>query len=71
MALSLYRALTPIVSSYPLHIHPVFHVSLLEPHVANTFPNRVVAPLLPIQMDGLLEFEIASILDSRFHRRKL
>ena len=24
-----------------MHIHPVFHVSLLEPHVANTFPGRV------------------------------
>ena len=45
-----------------MHIHPVFHVSLLEPHVANTFPNRVVAPPLPIQVDGLPEFEVASIL---------
>ena len=26
-----------------MQIHPVFHVSLLEPHVANTFPDRVVA----------------------------
>ena len=25
-----------------MKIHPVFHVSLLEPHVANTFPGRVV-----------------------------
>ena len=24
-----------------MHIHPVFHVSLLEPHVANTFLGRV------------------------------
>ena len=28
-----------------MHIHPMFHVSLLEPHVANTFPDRVVAHL--------------------------
>ena len=26
---------------------------------------------LPIQVDGLLEFEVNSILDSRFRRRKL
>ena len=26
-------------------INPVFHVSLLEPHVANPFPGRTVAPL--------------------------
>ena len=24
-----------------MHIHPVFHDGLLEPHVANTFPGRV------------------------------
>ena len=49
----------------------VLTVSLLEPHVANTFPGRVVEPPLPIQVDGLPEFEVASILDSRFRRRKL
>ena len=27
-----------------IKIHPVFHVSLLEPHNPNTFPGRVVAP---------------------------
>ena len=54
-----------------MHIHPVFHVSLLEPHVANTFPGRVVEVPLPIQIDGFPEFEVNSILDSRFRRRKL
>ena len=52
-------------------IHPVFQISLLEPHVANTFPGRVVEVPLPIQVDGLPEFEVNSILDSRFRRRKL
>ena len=54
-----------------MHIHPVFHVSLLEPHVANTFPDRVVAPPLPTQVDGLPEFEVKDILDSRYFYRKL
>ena len=53
-----------------MYIHPVFHVSLLEPHVANTFPNRVVAPPLPTQVDGLLEFEVKSIVDSIYFYRK-
>ena len=54
-----------------MHIHPVFHVSLLEPHVENTFPGRVVAAPPAIQVDGFLEFEVQSILDSRFKRNKL
>ena len=48
-----------------VRIHPVFHVSLLEPHVPNTFPGRVVALPPDIQVDGVPEFEVHSILDSR------
>ena len=54
-----------------MQIHPVFHVSLLELHVENTFPGRAVDIPLPIQVDGFPEFEVHSILDSRFRRRKL
>ena len=54
-----------------MHIHPIFHVSLLELHVENTFPAHVVEVPLPIQVDGFPEFEVHSILDSRFRRRKL
>ena len=54
-----------------MRIHPVFHVSLLEPHVANTFPGRNVAPPPPLHVDGLPEFEVHKILDSKFLRRKL
>ena len=56
---------------YAIKIHPVYHVSLVEPHVANPFPGRVVVPPLAIQVDGVEEFEVNSILDSRFRRRKL
>ena len=54
-----------------MHIHPVFHVSLLEKHVANTFPDRVVVPPPPLHVDGLPEFEVREILDSRFFRGKI
>ena len=54
-----------------MKIHPVFHVSLLEPYVENNFPGRVVAPPLAIQVDGFLEFEVQSISDSKFRRKKL
>ena len=54
-----------------MHIHPVFHVSLLESHVANKFPDRVVPPLLPTQVDDHPEFEMQSIVDSRYFHCEL
>ena len=56
---------------FAIKIHPVFHVSLLEPHVANPFPSRIVALPPAIQVDTVEEFEVNSILDSRLRRRKL
>ena len=43
----------------------------LEPHVANTFPGRVVAAPPPIEVDGVPEFEMQAVMDSRIRRRKL
>ena len=54
-----------------IKIHPIFHVGLLKPHVANTFRGRIVAPPPTIHVDGVEEFEVNSILDSRFRRREL
>ena len=54
-----------------MQIHPVFHVSLLEPHVANTFPNRGEKIPPPIQVDGFPEFEVRKILASKIFRRKI
>ena len=54
-----------------MHIHPVFHVSLLEPHVANTFPGRLQRIPPPIQVAGFPEFEVRKILDSKIFRRKI
>ena len=54
-----------------IKIHPVFHVSLVEPHVANTFSGRVVDIPPPIQVDGVPEFEVQAVLDLRIRRRTL
>lgn len=48
-----------------LRIHPVFHVSLLKPFVANPFPERNLNPPDPVIVDGEEEFEIEAILDCR------
>jgi transposase InsO family protein len=46
-----------------LRIHPVFHVSLLEPHQPR--PGHNAAPPLPLEIDGEEEWEIEAVLDSK------
>jgi hypothetical protein len=50
-------------------IHPVFHVSQLEPAAPNTILNRTQPPPPPIEIDGKIEYEIAAILDSKINNR--
>ena len=55
-------------------IHPVFHVSQLEPSVPNTILNHIWPPPPPIEIDNELEYKIAEIFDSKIdnrHRCKL
>ena len=54
-----------------IRIHPIFHVALLEPYVKNTFPGRDVPQPPPVIVDGEPEWEVASVLDSKFLRGKL
>ena len=49
-------------------IHPVFHISMLEPSAPNEFPNRTETPPPPIIIDGETEFEISKILDSKINK---
>ena len=52
-------------------IHPVFHISQLEPANQSQIPSRVNPPPPPITVDSELEYEISQILDSKLdHRRK-
>jgi hypothetical protein len=52
-----------------LRIHPVFHVSLLELHRADS--NREQEPPQPLEVDGEEYWEVEKILSSRIHRKKL
>jgi hypothetical protein len=52
-------------------IHPVFHVSLLEPVSGDDIPGRRQVPPPPIEVEGELEWEVESILASRLRHRKL
>ena len=51
-----------------MQIHPVFHVSLLEPYRESTLPGRVQAIPHPVEVEGELEYEVARILDSKIER---
>jgi hypothetical protein len=54
-----------------MKIHPVFHVSLLEPYKESSIPKRSQVPPPPLEIEGQEEFEVSDILDSRIIRRKL
>ncbi|MBW0489973.1 hypothetical protein O181_029688 [Austropuccinia psidii MF-1] len=52
-------------------IHPVFHISLLEPVKTSTIPNRHEEPPPPIIIEEEEEWEDFQILDSKLKRGKL
>jgi hypothetical protein len=51
-------------------VHPVFHVSQLEPATPNTIPNRIQPPLPPVEVNREPEYEISKILDSKLDRQR-
>jgi hypothetical protein len=54
-----------------MHIHPVFHVSMLEAYHTNDIPHRTVSPSQPIEIDGEDEYEVEHILDARYFGNSL
>ncbi|MBW0510591.1 hypothetical protein O181_050306 [Austropuccinia psidii MF-1] len=53
-------------------IHPVFHISLLEPVKTSTIPNRnQEPPPPPIFIEEEEELEVSQMLDSKLKRGKL
>ncbi|MBW0461148.1 hypothetical protein O181_000863 [Austropuccinia psidii MF-1] len=52
-------------------IHPVFHISLLEPVKTSTIPNWNQEPPSPINIEEEEEWEVSQILDKKLKRRAL
>ncbi|MBW0562579.1 hypothetical protein O181_102294, partial [Austropuccinia psidii MF-1] len=52
-------------------IHPVFHISLLEPVKTSTIPNRHQESPPPIIIEEEKEWEVSQILHPKLKRRKL
>ena len=51
-------------------VHPVFHVSMLEPSTPNRIPDRAQPPPPPVEIDGEVEYEISEVLDSKVDKRR-
>jgi hypothetical protein len=54
-----------------VQVHPVFHVSLLEPAYKDSNPKRNVPPPPPVIVNSEVEWEVEEILNSRKFRRRL
>jgi hypothetical protein len=56
-----------------INIHPVFHISLLEPSqpTSTTIPGHIQPPPLPIILDNKEDWEVEEIMDSRCHQGKI
>src|SRR5258705_608036 len=66
----------PRSHSFTLHlldhfrsVHPVFHISQLEPAQPDPFPQCAEPPPPPVEIDGDIEYEVSEILDSKMDRR--
>ena len=51
-------------------VHPVYHVSMLEPFIPSSIPHRTQSPPPPVEVDGEIEYEIAEVLDSKIDKRR-
>ena len=54
-----------------MKVHPVFHVSLLEPYRESSFLGRVQSPPPSIEIENHEEYEVDKILDLRQRWGKL
>lgn len=51
-------------------VHPVYHISMLEPHVPSSIPGRVASLPPPVEINGDIEYEISEIVDSKLDKRR-
>ena len=51
-------------------VHPVFHVSMLEPATSNTFSERIQLAPTPVIIDREPGYEISQIVDYKINRQR-
>ncbi|MBW0512609.1 hypothetical protein O181_052324 [Austropuccinia psidii MF-1] len=69
VAINRFKSQHSCLSSQWNSIHPVFHISLLEPVKTSPIPNQHQEPPPPIIIEE--EWEVSQILDSKLKRGKL
>jgi hypothetical protein len=52
-----------------MKIHPVFHVNLLRPAFTDPLPGQHQDPSPSVEVNGVEEWEIKEVIDSRWNRR--
>ena len=52
-------------------LHLVFHISLLSRYKKDEIPERKLVPPPPVEVEGIEQFDVEEILDSRIHHGKL
>jgi hypothetical protein len=53
-----------------MHVHPVFHVSLLELASQDPYPGQRQVPPPPVEIDGEQEWFVDAVLDSQLNGRR-
>ena len=69
--------ITKVISPYAyrlelpasMKIHPVFHTNLLKPAATDPLPGQNPDPPPPVEAEGVEEWEVEDIVDSRWDRR--
>jgi hypothetical protein len=54
-----------------LRIHPVHHVSLLDPVAEDPLPGQKVTPPSPAEVNGNQEYQVEQVDDSRMYQNQL
>jgi hypothetical protein len=51
-------------------VHPVYHLSMLELHTSSMIPNQTIKPLLLVEIDSKIKYEIVEIIYTKLGRRR-
>ena len=54
-----------------IKVHPVRHISALEPAASDSYPGQIVLPPPPVEIDGKEEWEVEEVLDAKIRYQKL